>query len=104
MTVAITNLQAKLRVKWSAREWVAKENLKIEASSEKETAFHQASLVTQATASALAEEFNDVVKALRVRPTPAPTAPPVRPNSPPHPAHSSRRSCPRFNSSRSSST
>ena len=46
---------------------MAKENKKIEASSEKETEFHQASLITQATASALAEEFNSKIKELKVR-------------------------------------
>ena len=66
MTVGIKNLRASSRVHWSSEEWVAKENLKIEATSEKETAFHQASLTTQATASALAEEFNGCIKALHL--------------------------------------
>ena len=50
------NLRTMSPIEWGAEQWVAKENKKIETSNEKEAEFHEKSLITQATASALAEE------------------------------------------------
>lgn len=67
-TVAVQahNLLTRSPIEWNATRWVAKENKNIESSNEKEAEFHEKSIVTQATASALAEEFNEHVKSLKL--------------------------------------
>ena len=46
--------------------WVAKENKRIEDTVQKEVEFHEKSLLTQATAAAMARGFNDLVKSRRL--------------------------------------
>ena len=66
LSVQPINLLTTSPIVWGTEQWVAKENKKIESSNEREVEFHEKSLITQATASALGEEFNEIVQALHL--------------------------------------
>ena len=67
-TIAVRpeNLMTRSAIEWLPERYVAKEFRKFESTLEKEAEFLERSVLTQMTASALADEFNDRVRNLRL--------------------------------------